>query len=256
MIVEARFGAGSSSDLTLSEEMLKTTACFHEGDVLIMDRGFISRNLINQMKNKKGVNIYIPVRKNMEIYDIAVGIAENIDAWEPHPTRKDQMICHVNNLGEYWKSDNLDEDVDLNACVVWIQETQGYAVFVTTDTSKSGKQIIETYQLRPEIEKDLRQLKEFWEIEDFKSTKLGTISFHIICLLFGYLFYQLYLLTEHGSKYIGKCLPVILKNYERKASDYYIIYSGDYFCIMKLKEFIIFRDNCSEYIRNFILQFC
>ena len=69
--------------------------------------------------------------------------------------------------------------------------------------------------MRTEIEEDFRQLKDFWKLEDFKSTKLNVISFHLVCVLLGYLFYQLYLNTEDGQKYIGKCLPVILKNYKQ-----------------------------------------
>lgn len=52
-----------------------------------------------------------------------------------------------------------------------------YFVFVTTDLKKTAKQIIQTYELRPEIEEDYRQIKDFWQIEDFKSTKYNFIAF-------------------------------------------------------------------------------
>ncbi len=255
IIEEIRFGTAKVHDLELSEEMIKTTNCFHDGDILIMDRGFISRELINYLKTNRNIDTYIPVRKNMEIFDLAVGIAETTEDWQAHPTRKGQLICHVNHVGEYWRSKNKKEDVDLNACVVWFQETQNYAVFVTTDTSKSAKEIILTYQLRPEIEEDFRQLKDFWKLEDFHSTKLNIISFHIICVLFGYLFYQLYLTTEDGEKYIGKCLPVILKKYKEEFLNYLVLFSGEYFCVLSLKEFIEFRDSCTEDVKEYMLKF-
>lgn len=47
-----------------------------------------------------------------------------------------------------------------------------------------------TYELRLEIEEDFRQLKNFWKLEDFHSTKLYVI---------GYLFHQLYLTTDDGK---------------------------------------------------------
>lgn len=121
--------------------------------------------------------------------------------------------------------------------------------------SKSAKEIVMTYELRPEIEEDFRQLKDFWKLEDFHSTKLNVISFHIVCVLFGYLFYQLYLTTEDGEKYIGKCLPVILKNYQKQFLNYLVLYSGEYFCVLSLKEFIEFRDNCKEDVKEYILKF-
>lgn len=144
--------------------MIKTTSCFHDDDILIMDRGFISRDVINYPKNKRNVDVYIP---------------------------------------DYWISSNKDEDVDLNACIVWFRDTQKYAVSVTTDISKTGKEIISIYQLRPKIE------------EDFKSTKLNVISFHIICVL----------------------------------------YISENFCVMSLGEFIELRDICSEDIKEYLLEF-
>lgn len=255
LIEDVRFGTVSTHDLKLSEEMLRTTPCFHEGDIVIMDRGFISREMINHLKTVRKVDTYIPVKKNMSIYELAVSIANEIDDWKPHPTRKNQMICHVNNVGEYWHSDNKNEDVDLNSCVVWIEENQSYAVFITTDMSKSANDIILIYQTRPEIEEDFRQLKDFWKLEDFKSTKLHMISFHLVCVLFGYLFYQLYLSTDDGQKYIGKCLPVILKNYKEEFLNYLVLFSGEYFCTMSMREFLEFRDECSSEIRKFILEF-
>lgn len=255
LIEDVRFGTVSTHDLKLSEEMLRTTPCFHEGDIVIMDRGFISREMINYLKTVRKVDTYIPVKKNMSIYELAVSIANEIDDWKPHPTRKNQMICHVNNVGEYWHSDNKKEDVDLNSCVVWIEENQSYAVFITTDMSKSANDIILIYQTRPEIEEDFRQLKDFWKLEDFKSTKLHMISFHLVCVLFGYLFYQLYLSTDDGQKYIGKCLPIILKNYKEEFLNYLVLFSGEYFCTMSMREFLEFRDECSSEIRKFILEF-
>lgn len=49
--------------------------------------------------------------------------------------------------------------------------------------SKSAREIIMTYELRPEIEEDFRQLKDFWKLVDFYSTKLNIISFHIVWIL-------------------------------------------------------------------------
>ena len=51
---------------------------------------------------------------------------------------------------------------------------------MTTDTSKTARQIINTYELRPEIEEDFRQMKDFWKLEDFKSTKYNYITYLIV----------------------------------------------------------------------------
>lgn len=255
LIEDVRFGTAITHDVKLSEDMLKTTPCFHAGDILIMDRGFVSREIVNHLKSKRKVDIFMPLKKNMEAHTLAVSIAESEENWLPHPTRDNQMIHFVTNLGEYWSSTNPENDVDINVCVVWMKDEQSYSVFATTDLSMSAKDIILTYQIRPEIEEDFRQLKEFWKLEDFKSTKLNVISFHLICTLFGYLFYQLYLNTDDGQKYISKCLPAILKKYKEQFLCYLVLYSGDYFCSMSLKEFVLFWDSCEEEVREYILGY-
>lgn len=255
VIEEVRFGTASVHDIELSEDIILNSSCLNEGDILIMDRGFISRRLIKYLKEVRKVDVYIPMKKNMSEYQMALASAEEFDDWQPHPTRANQMICHVPNVDALWQGWDVGDNISLNAVVIWFQETQSYAVIVTTDMSKSAKEIILTYELRPEIEEDFRQLKDFWKLEDFHSTKLNVISFHIVCVLFGYLFYQLYLTTEDGEKYIGKCLPIILKSYKEEFLAYLVLYSGDYFCVLSLKEFIEFRDNCEKDIREYILNF-
>jgi len=128
-----------------------------------------------------------------------------------------------NDLGNYWISDNKDlalQNVPLNGCVIWYEDTNSYAVIATTDLSKTAKKIIDTYCLRPEIEEDYRQLKDFWKL----------------CVLFGYLFFQLYTMLPDGVGYSGKSLPVLLKRYESKVQGHIVIYVDDMFGVFTLFE--------------------
>ena len=137
-----------------------------------------------------------------------------------------------------WESEQSENDVPLNACVVWDTKDNDYYVFVTTDTTKTAKQIVQTY-VRPEIEEDYRQLKDFWKLEDFKSTKINVIAFHIVCTLMGYLFFQLYVGTEERELWSGKSLPIIMKKYippEKPKS--VIIYAGQHFAVFPFVEFL------------------
>lgn len=61
--------------------------------------------------------------------------------------------------------------------------------------------------------------------------------------------------TEDGEKYIGKCLPVILKKYKEEFLNYLVLFSGEYFCVLSLKEFIEFRDSCTEDVKEYMLKF-
>ena len=75
--------------------------------------------------------------------------------------------------------------------------------------------------MRWEIEEDYRQLKDYWILDDFHHTKQSVITFHLICMLFGYLFYQLYLNADKAKKYTEKSLPMIQKQYKSEFSGYF-----------------------------------
>lgn len=242
VVEEIRFGSINEHDLSLSKDMLLVSPILKHGDLLIEDRGFLSRDILNKLKTERGINTFVPLKINMPAYNMAVQIAHEENNWHPHPNkkRKDQKIAFVTDLSPYWESNDPQEDVPFNACVVWNFEAKGeddkYFVFITTDTSISAKQIIQTYELRPEIEEDYRQLKDFWKLEDFKSTKLNIIAFHIVCVLFGYLFFQFYTMMPQGERYSHKSLPVVLKNYESMASQYIVLYVDDEFGIVTIIE--------------------
>lgn len=251
LIEDIRFGSINIHDLKLSEEMLKTSPMLKPGDILINDRGFLSRELINFLKTERKVDTYVPLKKNMEAYEQAVSIAKSNNNWEPHPNkrRKEQVITLVENLGDNWISNSFN-DVPINGCVVWDRKTNEYFVFVTTDIYKKAKNIIQIYELRPEIEEDYRQLKDFWKIEDFKSTKINVILFHIVCVLFGYLFFQLYTLLPEGAEFLHKSLPVILKNYMPQVQPYVVLYVGYEFGVLTLFDTMELYAHCDENTRK------
>lgn len=252
IIEEIRFGPLSTHDLMLSKDMLLTSPILKDGDILINDRGFLSRDLINYLKAKRNVDTYVPLKKDMESFDVAVLVAKEENNWIDNPKYQGQKIALVTDLGPHWKPYQREfdiPDVPLNGCVIWNESTNFYSVIVTTDLSKSAKSIIDTYCLRPEIEEDYRQIKDFWKIEDFKSTKLTLIAFHIVCVLFGYLFFQLYTFLPDGEQYSGKSLPILLKKYRAKVQGYLIIYVNDEFGIFTLFEVMELYANASDKIK-------
>lgn len=262
IIEEIEFGAMNIHDLELSRNMLKNTKVFKPGDILIEDRGFLDRNLINYLKIKRKVDTYVPLKSNMTAYQIAIQIAKEENKWESHPSREKQKIAFVPNLKNYWWSDKTNarkkyaenSDVELNSCVVWDTETDNYFVFCTTDTTVSAKQIITTYELRPEIEEDYRQLKDFWKLQDFKSTKINMIALHIIMVLFGYLFFQIYTLMPEGEQYAHKSLPVIMKNYQPQALPYLVFYADSEFAIFNISEILKLYSSCDIKAQQRLLQ--
>ncbi|PQQ68307.1 hypothetical protein B9R14_09205 [Acetivibrio saccincola] len=252
ILEEIRFGNIKQHDLKLSKKMVLESKMLKPGDILINDRGFISREFMNQLKREREIDSYIPLKSNMEAFEQAVSIANAENNWKAHPNkkRKNQKIAFVGSLGSYWRSAEPENDVAIIGCVVYDTKTDEYHVFVTTDTTKTARQIIMTYELRPEIEEDYRQIKDFWKIEDFKSTKQNFIAFYIVMVLIGYLFFQLYKGMEEGEKYAGKSLPVAIKKYVEEGSKSVIIYSGQYFGIFGFLEFIQLYSSCGTEVKQ------
>ena len=75
------------------------------------------------------------------------------------------------------------------------------------------------------------------------------ILFHIISVLLGYLFFQLYTLLPEGEKFLGKSLPVILKSYMPEVQAYVILYIDDMFAILSLFELVELYSHCNEDIK-------
>jgi hypothetical protein len=236
IIEEIRFGGLKTHDLKLSEEMIRTSSVLKPGDILMMDRGFIDRELINDLKSVRGVDVYIPLRKGMSAYNEAVKIAREQNQWLSHPNskRKGQKIAQVENLGMFYESASPEKDVDLTGCVVWDKDKDEYYVFVTTAIGVSARRLISTYELRPEIEEDYRQIKDLWNIEAFRSKKLPVIAFHIMAVLVGYLYFQLFAGTLQGVRWAGKSLPAALKKYNDVEAVNVIICVGQSYAVYSL----------------------
>lgn len=251
---EIVLGTLKTHDMEQCREMLQSTSCFHENDILINDRGFLSREMMNYLKTVRKVDTYIPARQDMTVYQDAVRLAVASGTWQKHPNRKrkGQEIQLVAGLGPLWESSEPQKDVPINACVVHDKKTDNYFVFMTTDTNRTARQIITTYELRPEIEEDFRQMKDFWKLEDFKSTKYNYIAYHIIMTLVGYLYFQVYKNLDEGKAYSGRSLPVVVKNYKETRPKSVLIYVGQYFGIFPFLEFLQLYAECTLEVRRLL----
>lgn len=234
VIEEIRMDTASTHDFKMTEKMILNSEYLKKGDYLLEDRGFLDIYLFKKL-NKKKINIIIPTKKSMEIYEAAVNSAKEKNDWVKHPNskRKGQDITLITKLESFWlskedkdkKPSKLKLDYKINACVIRFEKDKNkdiltdeeiisedgdyaYACIITNDITLSCQEIIRLYEIRPEIEEDFRQLKDFWGINIFKSTKYNIISFIIIVSLIGYNFYQVYKESEEGKQYIGKSLIV------------------------------------------------
>ncbi|MGN0993225.1 MAG: transposase [Bacilli bacterium] len=234
IIEEVCMSTARDHDFGMSEDMIRNSSHLKFGDFLLEDRGFIDIELFKFL-NKKGVFVIVPARKSMDIYEEAIQQAKQKNNWQKHPNskRKGQDIMLVTDLEMAWLSESdkskkpskLELDYKINCCVIRFDkeenkdvltddeilstdEKYAYACIITNNINISCAEIIRLYEMRPEIEEDFRQLKDFWGLNTYKSTQYHIISFVILVSLLGYNFYKVYTESEEGQKYIGKSLIV------------------------------------------------
>lgn len=278
---EICMSTAKTHDLDMSKEMIINTKYLKEGDYLLEDRGFLDILTFRKLVGKK-INVIIPVKKNMEIYKAAKEEAISKNEWKKHPNskRKGQDIVLVENLELFWLTDNdkikkIDKvklDYKINACVIRFDkklnkkvltdeeiidgdEKYAYAVIITNDTNIDANEIIRLYEMRSEIEEDFRQLKDFWGLNTYKSTKYIIISFIIMLSLLSYNLYQVYKESEEGKSYIGKNFIV-----EERKGLYIVkgvrtaIIVNDYFAIFYQDELLDLYVELSKKMREQLKQ--
>lgn len=230
---ELKFGRLSMNDLQLSKEMVINSENIKENDILLMDRGFMDYDFISTLVKKK-VSVIIPLKNNMDVFKEAVKQAINTDKWEENTTRKNQEIQLVKDLIWYKNINNpkLEDKLEVRVVVVRIKkdketkpkdaeaytndEKYVYIAFMSCANKFTGKQIINYYTKRANIEEDFRQLKEYWSLEEFRSTKYKLILFYILTVLISYNSFILYKLSDKGKKYKNKSIYTITKQERNK----------------------------------------
>jgi hypothetical protein len=129
------------------------------GDLLLEDRGFIDGETITLLKQKRQVDVIVPLKSTMLFYKEAIDLANMQDQWQPHPSRDKQHIAFVKGVDHLWDTCQ----VSLNACVIryWNRKKEAldHIVLVTTDQRLDGTWMVRHYEERPEIEHDYEQMK-------------------------------------------------------------------------------------------------
>lgn len=266
------FGQLKTHDLNLSKNALIGSPWLRKGDNLNIDRGFLDHQLMRAL-NDKGVSTTVPAKKNMEIYKEAVTIAIKENNWSvhPNPKRKKQKIQLVKDLAPFYRGDPAKEkdyqkEMKIHAAVVRIElksnkdaETEdliisadkkyAYAVILCTNASLTAREIIENYETRWGCEEDYRQLKGFWKLNAFTTTRYEGILLEMICCIIAYALCELYKETPKGEKYRNHCLMKYIE-YDKqlfKMSELgCILVVPHYYAVLQMKEIMKLYRYCDE----------
>jgi hypothetical protein len=241
VITELAFGSLTEADLTLSQSLLKDSAHLQPGDLLIEDRGFLCGKTLSWLKEERQVEVVTGLNADMLAYRLALARAvSRPQRWEPHPTRPKQQIQAVGDVSEVWESCT----VPLQTVVVRERdrhEPDGYRywVFVSTRPALSGRELIKTYQLRPEIEEDYRQLKSRqWLLDEFTSTGWEQILFHVLIVLIAYNLFHVFTRTTGGREFAGKTRRQLRREARRSEVTYLIGYTASHFAVFETKRIV------------------
>jgi hypothetical protein len=238
LLVGVAWGGIRTGDLPLCQPFVAEGTPLRPGDTLLQDRGLLDGAEITVLKRDLGVDVVVPLKKAMLSYRLAVLWAErNEHRWEAHPTRPRQQIQRVCDIGGPWES----LEVPLNGCVVreWEAEKGEYEywVFSTTNLERSGRGILREYTTRSECEEDHRQSKgPDWEMDEYTSTRLVEIVYHVLVVLFAYNLCQLYGQTEAGQRFAGKTKRARQREVRRQREMKVVVVAGPYYAVFPFPE--------------------
>lgn len=236
IIVAISVGPIQTHDIELARSLLERFE-FEPNSSIICDRGFIDGAWITLMKQKREVDFFIPLKKNMDVTRAAIVYADNHGLWKDHPTRAHQQVADIATPHLFWaECPALAHGV----LARWIRRDGQLeqVLFVTTQEGHDGKSILATYDQRPEIEEHHRQLKLFHGIETLPSKKYSNVVFRILMGVLGYNLMNLFLNSEGCQTFEEFSLKTLRQKRVEEKNPEVIIYAGDGFAVLRQNQFL------------------
>src|SRR3954454_3480722 len=237
LITRIGWDNGRESDHPVARPLLGGETPLARGDTVLHDRGLIDGATISCLKRDLGVDVVFGLKRNMLAARLAVAqaVCRPASHWRPHPTRSGQEILRVDNIGEPWE----ELTVPINGCVVRQpddKEADGYQywVFASTNRERTAAGIVLDYGSRSECEEDHRQVKgPNWEMDEFTSTRLVEILFHVVVVLIAYNLHQWYGATTAGQQWAGKTKRARQRAVRRQQIAWLVLLAGPYYAVLE-----------------------
>jgi len=257
---------------------------------LILDRGFLDGKSISNCKKDYGIEVLIPVRRNMDIYKDAMALFELPDVtWvclqEPVVEAKETPRPRPKAIvkREKKRQKTLEQIKQQESTIVkreaatigefrsWSSCTVPLSVVANRETYADGHQktwiLLDTkevedpseaskqYHLRTTIEERHRQLKCFIDLSKFTSRAFSMVVNQVVFIMLSYNLVQLYLLRQGRKELNNKTLPHIRQQLLPSAN-HIIVYSENYFGLFAPLEFTEIIANLEDEPRKKIVDKC
>jgi len=211
--------------------------------LLIVDRGYIDGKFITFLKNEVKSDVMIPMRKNMQILQYSIGIANSKAQsrkwckYKKYKKNNMQYSEEVMLIPDAYTWDECEVPLHISLMKVTASSQQNvqttYWALATTVTPRSAKETFDTYKLRTMIEERYRQHKHFWKIHKFSTPSRSLMETHIAFTLLTYTLLQLYLSKRHLSKIANKTIDT-LRQQQSQGKDCVVVYKGLNFAVFDL----------------------
>ena len=231
--------------------------------LLIADRGYISGKFVTYVKNDLGVDVLMPLRKNMDALTDPIRIAEFYKyKWKPYKKYTNRGVTYTEEVTVVEDVDIWDKcKVPLHISLMKISGSDGslnYWGLSSTFKPGNPKEAFEAYDLRIQIEERHRQIKNYWHISEFSSPHCSLIEAHVMFTLLTYSFIQLYLSHKHLKTLANKTIDSWQQE-ERMGLNSVIVYSGQYFAVFDLSEYTeiiaFLKDDARARLQKWIKEF-
>jgi hypothetical protein len=213
-------------------------------DTLLMDRGYLDGPTLTRYKKDLKINWIIPLRKDMDAYSDALGLAraKNTD-WKTYRleqdadgfTKKKEEVASFFNLGS-WDTLTCPLHVSVKRETDYENGVVSYFVLAMSKKYKYPGQAFDLYRRRTVIEERHRQLKGFWDLAKFSSPAYSLVLTQVLTKLATYSLMQLYLMRADMANLAKKTIATIKKK-ERAGECVVILYSGTHYGVFDLDEY-------------------
>lgn len=262
---------------------------------LILDRAFLDGKAISTCKKEYGIDVLIPLRRGMDIYEDAMALFQQPDVdWvrveepeaeekkeaRPRPeavlkrekkrqqtlrARKEKNMPSPDNIVVKREAAAIGHFRSWSACEIpltVVANREFYAdghqeiwLLIDTQEVKDSGRLREEYHLRPAVEERYRQLKCFSNLTHFTSRAFSLVVNQTVFIMLAYNLLQFYFL-RHDKKALNKKPMPHIRRQLLPADNYVIVYWQNYYGLFKPYELIGFVVQLSEEARKKIADKC
>ncbi len=242
---------------------------------LLLDRAFLDGERISHWKRDLGLDVVIPIKKNMDLWTDAWALGKT-GRWDEHPVpapsppspppQRPEHLCRreakrQRTLAERkaqapaspperaltgvsvcaikdfscWSSATVPLHVALFREAYTDGSEEAWALLTTGEVG-DGWPLRQDYQRRTDIEERHRQLKCFYDLSDFRSRSLNAIAAQVVMVLLSYTLRQ-WQLWQMLQEHLADCTPDTMRFRLALRREYVVIYHQNAYTQMPLVRF-------------------